>query len=281
MITRCPACLTAFRVTQTQLAARDGRVRCGACAHVFDALTQLLTDAPVAATKPVNETAEAGDAPPVIRSEPDIAPDKSSTPRIAVAVLEQVIHREPRALPVATPAPKPKTTASELHFGPPPPAPPHRGRWVTTSLALLLLLIAQGLFHFRSDIALLVPESKPLFAKACARLGCALSLPQRSELMSIESSDLQADGANQNVVILTATLRNRAAFAQANPALELTLTDPQDLPLARRVLLPGDYLEPAPDNEDGFAAGAERAIRITMQLTGIKATGYRLYLFYP
>lgn len=283
MITRCPTCLTAFRVSRTQLAARDGQVRCGACAHVFDAVTHLLVDAPVVAAEPVNATAEAGDTLPVIWSELDIAPVKTSPSLVPVASTEQEGNSkpEPEALLVTTPAPKPKTAASELDFGPPPSPPRHRGSWIATSLLLLLLLVAQCLFHFRSDIALLVPESKPLFAKACAMLECALSLPQRSELMSIEASDLQADGANPNVVILTATLRNRAAFAQANPALELTLTDAQDLPLARRVLRAGDYLDTAPDNDAGFAAGAERAIRITMQLTDIKATGYRLYLFYP
>lgn len=37
LVTRCPACRTAFRVVQDQLRLRDGRVRCGVCNHVFDA----------------------------------------------------------------------------------------------------------------------------------------------------------------------------------------------------------------------------------------------------
>ncbi len=41
MITTCPACYTAFRVTQEQLAAREGMVRCGKCATVFDAREAL------------------------------------------------------------------------------------------------------------------------------------------------------------------------------------------------------------------------------------------------
>src|SRR5258706_14790217 len=31
MITRCPTCATAFRVTEPQLSARAGQVRCGRC----------------------------------------------------------------------------------------------------------------------------------------------------------------------------------------------------------------------------------------------------------
>lgn len=247
MITRCPACQTAFRVSVPQLAARDGQVRCGACAHVFDARTHLLVDTPIAAAEP----------PPSNDAAQMVWPELDPAPVVAAA------------------------SELTLTFGPTPQTPLRRAPWIAGSLVLLLLLAAQGLFHFRSDIALLAPESKPLLEDACAMLGCTISLPQRSALMSIEASDLQADGTNPNVVILTATLRNRAAFAQVYPALELTLTDSQDLPLVRRVLQASDYLDTAPDRENGFAAGAERAIRVTLQLADIKATGYRLYLFYP
>jgi predicted Zn finger-like uncharacterized protein len=41
MITRCPKCATAFRVTPAQLAVADGSVRCGSCLSVFKALDQI------------------------------------------------------------------------------------------------------------------------------------------------------------------------------------------------------------------------------------------------
>ena len=41
MITRCPACATAFRVTEPQIQARAGQVRCGRCGALFDALAAL------------------------------------------------------------------------------------------------------------------------------------------------------------------------------------------------------------------------------------------------
>ena len=40
--TRCPHCKATFKVTDDQLAAAGGRVRCGACMNVFDALTYAL-----------------------------------------------------------------------------------------------------------------------------------------------------------------------------------------------------------------------------------------------
>jgi predicted Zn finger-like uncharacterized protein len=43
-ITRCPRCQTAFRVTNTQLSAAGGAVRCGSCLEVFHA-SAYLSDA--------------------------------------------------------------------------------------------------------------------------------------------------------------------------------------------------------------------------------------------
>jgi predicted Zn finger-like uncharacterized protein len=44
MLTRCPACATQFRVTPDQLKLRGGRVRCGECQHVFNALDTLIEE---------------------------------------------------------------------------------------------------------------------------------------------------------------------------------------------------------------------------------------------
>jgi predicted Zn finger-like uncharacterized protein len=41
---QCPACLTAFRVSDEQLAIRGGRVRCGHCYRPFNALEHLLPE---------------------------------------------------------------------------------------------------------------------------------------------------------------------------------------------------------------------------------------------
>ncbi|KZY68303.1 hypothetical protein A3742_14305 [Oleiphilus sp. HI0071] len=40
--TRCPHCKSTFEVTESQLSAASGKVRCGACMEVFDALAYLI-----------------------------------------------------------------------------------------------------------------------------------------------------------------------------------------------------------------------------------------------
>lgn len=43
MNTTCPKCSTSFRVNSEQLAAREGKVRCGRCSHVFNGFMYLGT----------------------------------------------------------------------------------------------------------------------------------------------------------------------------------------------------------------------------------------------
>lgn len=56
IVTRCPQCNTAFRVTENQLSVADGVVRCGSCLAVFKALDYN-----------VNETAETDETSATIR----------------------------------------------------------------------------------------------------------------------------------------------------------------------------------------------------------------------
>jgi hypothetical protein len=173
---------------------------------------------------------------------------------------------------------------SAFNFGPAvkadSPKPGRRWLWLTGALLLLLTLLAQAAYQYRSTIIVLFPEAKPYAAALCASLGCDLPLPRRIELMSIEASDLQADTTNPNVMVLSATLKNRAIFNQQHPMLELTLTDVQDQPVVRRVLAPQDYLGKAVGTQAGFGANTEIAIKVFIEGSQIKAIGYRLYLFY-
>ncbi|HRQ95444.1 MAG TPA: zinc-ribbon domain-containing protein, partial [Candidatus Accumulibacter phosphatis] len=45
MRTCCPTCQTVFRVTSEQLRLRAGKVRCGQCRAVFNAIDNLADDA--------------------------------------------------------------------------------------------------------------------------------------------------------------------------------------------------------------------------------------------
>jgi hypothetical protein len=111
-----------------------------------------------------------------------------------------------------------------------------------------------------------------------------LPLPRLSDLVSIESSDLHPDRDQKDQLVLVATLKNRAPFAQAYPHLELTLTDTLDKAMLRRVLAPAEYLAKEAIAANGFAGSSEITVHLALQhdnAESVPATGYRLYLFYP
>ncbi len=163
------------------------------------------------------------------------------------------------------------------------PALPRRYAWGFWVALALLVLAGQLLMHYRTEAATTWQWLRPHLAATCAVVGCELRLPRRPELLSIESSDIQSDRARENVVVFNAVLRNRAAFAQEYPALELSLTDERDHAVLRRVLLPADYLGAAAAERavPGLAGGAEIAVRLHLDDGGRRAVGYRLYLFFP
>lgn len=53
--TQCPKCLTRFRVTDEQLGVAKGKVRCGHCMDVFNAIEHKVTSATVATPKTPSE----------------------------------------------------------------------------------------------------------------------------------------------------------------------------------------------------------------------------------
>jgi len=290
LITRCPSCATAFRASEAQIAARNGQVRCGRCATVFDANAHLIYVEPPTIPEASPEPFE---LPSTIPSDERL-PAESIRAENESLVLVPAPAEDPLRLPETVTEPEgsavhPVTdTSLELDFGRKRrPGASTISPWIGwPGLAMLaILLLAQIAYHLRGDIALLLPEAKPLLAELCLVLGCDLPLPRKPEMMSIESSDLQADTANPGVMVLSAILRNRAPFAQQPPALELTLTDLQDQPVARRVLNAADYAPrgAVADNtaDKLFPASTEVPVKIYFEASAVKATGYRLYLFYP
>lgn len=296
MITQCPSCHTHFRVHAEQLAARAGQVRCGRCGRIFDALEYLIEEAAApreaaagasAAVPAPAAAAEIALAAQPMQAAPDDAPTAPSAPGASAesapadAALSEFTLFEPEGTASAEAA----ADASTFDFGPDAAANPakraRRWPWLVGALFMLALLLAQAAYYYRSALIVLFPQAKPYAAALCANLGCDLPLPRRVEMISIEASDLQADTTNPNVMVLSATLKNRAIFAQQLPLLELTLTDAQDQPVVRRVLSPVDYIGKGANVAAGFAANSEIAVKVFIEGSQIKATGYRLYLFYP
>ena len=247
LVTRCPVCGTAFRVSSSQLAAHSGTVRCGKCGGVFNGVAALV---------------EEGEERLALEPSPQLG-------------LFDPGRRQPETAP--------STTIPEFLADDP---ASRRARWLWMGGAVLaaIVIAAQISYRFRAELAAAAPQMRDTLRSVCRPFGCDVPLPRRPELMSIDSSELQADAKREGLIVLNAVIRNRARFPQDYPALELTLTDEADRPVLRRVLAPGEYLEQARRDElvrQGIAGGTEAVLRVFLDTSRTRATGYRLYLFYP
>lgn len=284
--TRCPGCQTVFRVTSSQLAIRGGQVRCGHCRNVFDGADQLISLAPPLSADGEDEffdetalgpptvtrrRAEAVDLPPASAD----AERADALPEPTEPVAEQ--DRFGEEIPQGEPA------AGEDRSDRGPPTGRRRSIDIAYAVAVpavVLLLIGQAVFHFRDAIAARWPAARPVLAKVCEAAGCAVRPPRDIADLLILGSDLQADPAHKGLLILTATVRNRAATALAYPYLELTLTDAQDQVVVRRALAPSEYAGGTADLTAGIPANGEVAIKVFIDASATAQAGYRVYLFY-
>jgi predicted Zn finger-like uncharacterized protein len=265
LYTRCPGCRTIFRVTESQLALREGQVRCGHCRTVFNGREQLISLAPPAEGDSAFD--ELAQGPPT------------------------VTLRSARALDPPPPedfAPEPPAVDYENRFAweKKKPDRPRSALYAALIPLLMLTLVLQALFHFRDAIAANWPGTRPVLTKICVVARCAIRPLNDVDALTIDASDLQRDQAHQGLLVLTATLRNRARYAIAFPYLELSLTGTQEgsgkIPtVARRVLAPADYAGGTTDLTAGMSPNREFLVKVFIDASSTTQEGYLLYPFYP
>jgi len=280
-MTRCPTCQTLFKVVPDQLRISEGWVRCGQCDEVFDASIELLPN-PLEETAPPLVIASLTDRPddelPVApKLEPEGEPEPEPEP-------ESESESESE-LPLPDPEPERLVQLSEVSFLRDATSRPLWRRRlmrvvaIFLSLALLLSLLGQIVFHERDRIAAAEPDLKPGLLAFCKVLNCTLSPMRKIESMVIDSSSfikIQEDSYRLNFV-----LKNTANTALAAPAIELTLTDSLEQPVLRRVFLAAELGIKA----DALAAGLEWPVSLALALSSTgsssQVAGYRLLAFYP
>ena len=269
-ITQCPQCNTRFKVSQEQLDAHQGMVRCGRCQAVFDAIQHLYDDQPSAQLDlPILE-AETQVAPAEITAKPAYAGSQKKNEPVGKSAAPITLAQQIASM------------KTPIEVAPEPIEKKRLWPWVVGCLLLSVVLLAQAAYFFRVELAARLPGLKPVLTSYCMLLRCAVPLPQKADQLSIESSDLEvANLAQANVITLNVILRNHAFYAQAYPDLELTLTDTQDNAVARRAFRPVEYLKPDEDEKQGLLPNREVSIKLHLDTSDLKPTGYRLFLFYP
>ncbi len=296
LVTSCPACEAAFYVSAEQLKAHRGKVRCGQCEHVFNALDRLAkVDDETTAGQPAQSSAEDDKFPDIaalVTQQEDTPPygeailhaaDTPAAPRPILAdeaAFKLTDFSVPGNASILSPAMMEDSVRNKAGIE-------RRKKPVLLklllalfALLLILLLLAQAVYFLRSDITARWPEARPHLEQACLLVNCQVELPKNADLIAIDDSDLQEDPDRRGLIHLYVTIINHAAYSQAYPLLELTLTDTYDKPLLRRIFKPEEYLPAGLDIGQGMAAKKDVGIKLSFTTDNQAIAGYRLFLTY-
>lgn len=273
-ITRCPKCQTSFKVTQAQLRAASGSVRCGSCLEVFDALSNMPNKA--APEKPLQKKPK------------DKPAEKQSTRHDKVAEKNTTQDSKPEESTVraveTTPEEEPPfhsflDTLNKEHVE----VDEESGRsslrvmgWVTLILIFSVSLAGQYAWFNRDQLSL-DPRLRPAYTLSCQYLNC--SLPVLVDVNAIKSLQLhiRSHPERSEGLVVDSVIINEATFPQPWPLLELTFTDINGQPEASRRFRPKEYLGGALAGSREMPSG--HPIRLSMEIVdpGNGATNYQLY----
>ena len=308
LITRCPACMTLFKVVPDQLRISEGWVRCGQCDEVFDASLHLQSEVPAVPAPAVDLdlTADFPAQPEVLLAEPETLSDgKTDTDYLdsiplaqegGIAGTTEVADTDSWGMPL-------KDTASPglseaIEAGPTPDlgleavsfmraaqaAPVSRKPWrriagLLLALSLFLGLAGQWLVHDRDRLAAAEPGLKPVLEALCAPLNCVLSPLRQIESIVIDSASFTK--IRGNAYRLNFMVKNTAAMALALPAIEVTLTNSSEQTVVRRVFLPAELGVTLAALAPGAEWPASAAVALKLAGSADQVAGYRVLAFYP
>jgi predicted Zn finger-like uncharacterized protein len=248
MFTRCPYCLTRFEVDTALLAPARGRLCCGACGNEFDALAclaaapdALATALPIAATTPPRID------PPADPAQTDLF-DADRKLRAADQHVPSFARRQVS------------------------PASSGNGRWLALAAVLGVTLAVQIILAQRVELAA-DREWRAWLEPVCATLGCELPAWRDSTELSLAARSISPHPSVADALLVTATLQNDSRWSQAWPLLELTLSDLDGKPVARRRFTAEEYLG-GPPSQPVLAPGQAAVAQLEIADPGKQAVAF-------
>lgn len=281
MYTQCPECLSIFALNAATLGQSRGELLCAFCGTRFNALDTLAENLP---------------------DEPFTRLESHAAAASPVMLEEPIYHPQPA--PAAFPAPDDPLPTVPSHTSPPhedfsqlvftprpakaarhrrkPPSyrhlrrpSPHRGWWTAACVILSLLLAGQVAWAER-DFLITQPTTGRWLRAGCAALHCTLPLVAAPGRLQVVDSNVQGYPGAAHALLISARIRNTAAFAQPYPMLAVTLSDADGKRLAMRRLRPLEYQDDAQALRRGLGPGESSVLMLEVADPGDRAVEFEL-----
>ncbi len=290
MITHCQECDTYFRVSIEQLKTSQGNVKCGCCMTVFNAIESLLesSDGTLRSTEQPRTSSfdeksygsallgpEASEEPVNIDkefqvSEIEFIPGGDTEDSVDIGF---VPDEDPFAVSVLVPDESGGSLFEEtIHDENPTSNKRSGGIWVFASL-LMIGMLAFQFFNFNPEMILV---KFPQLQSLCQFIDCPVEKEPFSDTSKINliSRDVREHPQFKDVLLVNATLANRAEDHLPFPKLQLDLFDKVGSLIGSRQFTPSEYLDSSVDLDGGMKPGLPVHIVLEVIATGEKTSSF-------
>jgi len=295
MYADCPNCKTEFHITAKHISAASGKVQCGICDHVFNAVARLHDEAILQKLKPAGtDSIDAGvnvgarQADSEHSDEPDLHPTgaeaiiaadaeppdpQADSPAVGEAA---DAHRRGQGSdhnePVFEAEIDPDVdlayaaVAGELEQ-----AEPAKNRslalfWSAGALSLLLIAVAQVLWFQRDLVLQHYPEAVPYARQLCERFQCAIIRKRDLSAIELLNRDVRLHPTFGETLLVNATMMNQLAGIQPYPTVQFNLFDTGGAIIGSRKFTPQQYLDQSIAVHAGMQPGSP--VHFVLEITG-------------
>lgn len=259
LVAQCPSCHSRYNVTQGQLKVAGGRVRCGQCLTVFDALQATPKTTP--------------------KTTPNTYVEQSAEKPIAAST---ALAQKPTSN-IQSEKPKPKTDPLTLlqQIQPYPPElrcaasqpVPSQKLAIAGSFLAVMLLAGQYLWFERASLAQ-EPALLPLYSMLCEKLDC--SIPSYQGLAWLETSHLivRSQTEHPDTLEVLTGLINTGPLPVHLPVMRLHFTNANGRVIAASDFPPEDYFPSSISRQ--LLPGQQHDIHFFLQRPAAGYLGYEL-----
>jgi len=257
MHTQCPHCTTLFKVSEEQLSAVNGKVRCGFCYRIFVAEESLLEDLPSIDSQEdsphenIHDTAD------------------STTSEISATAIAETLYitqnelQEDARKHLNEQIKKGKASAFTDFF------------WAFGVLVFTIVFVLQYSYFMRDDLAKYA-SIRPALQQLCHVANCLIPLQRSPAQIKLISRDISAHPSIKDALRVRATFINKAPYEQSYPTLKLTLSDLEGKTVAVRHFKPQEYLPQHTVIGAGIAAQKLTEIQLDIHDSNKRSTGFEL-----
>lgn len=302
MFTVCPKCSLTLVVTAADLRVAQGYVRCGRCSNVFNATVALSEEKQAAAAAEALEfdptatkvedvfvesalgddettgtyeaiVLESGEDDPTSPDE-ELAPDADAELEYELQSLAERIEAQTQERPqLVVPAAAPSVAVEGFVIEGEEPPPEKIWPWRLGTAALVLAFALQAVHHYRHDLAV-VPQLNAPLTRIYHALGVSLMPRWDAAAYEVHQLGAASDTANNDRLIVRASLKNAAAQPQPLPILRVAVQDRYGNRIAARDVLPLSYAPRAPNAL--LASGQRFDVEINFVDPGEQAVGFEI-----